>query len=124
MPDSDNGPLGWLTDRISNSLAWLFAVVALFVTCVGWGCLANSYGVSHNTAGSQLPGDDVVGKFIALSIEQLPNASTVITWHTNNRFWLLTLVILAEVAVIAGFFVFKRVETALAEPRHPPTRRS
>ncbi|MEO2031470.1 MAG: hypothetical protein ABGZ35_05245 [Planctomycetaceae bacterium] len=90
---------------MSNSLAWLFVVVAMFVTSVGWAFLANSYVISNHTAGSQLSNDDALGKFIAISIGQLPNLSSVITWHIQNRLWLLILVVLAEIAVIGGYWL-------------------
>ena len=116
MAEDDSDPFPWLTDRISESLGWLFAVVALVVTYFGWAFLANSYAISNY---SQLPVDeDPMGRFIVISIAQLPNVSSVIKWHLQNRLWLLILIVLAEVAVVGGYFVFKKVEAVLSEPRH------
>jgi hypothetical protein len=126
----DRGTLAWVTGKISSvkdgkSLIWLFAILAMFVTFFGWGFLANSYAISHHTPTSKMAaGDDAMGRFIAISIEQLQNVSSVITWHFENRIWLPILVIFAEVGVIGGFVVLKKVETALSLPRHTHKRRS
>lgn len=113
------------------SLGWVVGALAVVVALFGWGFLAGSYVGAHATPMSEMSPEELkelntrtplrakrasMSTFVSNAVEQLPNMGGVISWHFTNRIWLPILILAAELGVLGGGIIMKRVESSLAQP--------
>lgn len=113
------------------SLGWVVGALAVVVALFGWGFLAGSYAGSQATPMSEMSSEELkelntrtplrakrasMAMFVTNAIEQLPNMGSVISWHFTNRIWLPILILVAELGVLGGGIIMKKVESSLAQP--------
>lgn len=119
------------------SLGWVVGALAVVVALFGWGFLAGSYAGAHATPMSEMSQEELgelksrgpvrairasKTAFISNAIEQLPNMVSVIGWHFTNRVWLPIVILLAELGVLGGGIVMKKVESNLSQPARRRSR--
>lgn len=113
------------------SLGWVVGALAGLVALFGWGFLAGSYAGAHATPMSEMSSEELqelntrtpgragrasMTRFVSNAIEQLPNMGSVIGWHFTNRIWLPILILVAELSVLGGGIIMKKVERNLSQP--------
>ncbi len=113
------------------SLGWVVGGLAVVVALFGWGFLAGSYVGAHATPMSEMSSEELkelntltplrakrasMSTFVTNAVEQLPNIGSVIGWHFTNRIWLPILILVAELGVLGGGIIMKKVESNLAQP--------
>jgi hypothetical protein len=91
----------------NKSIGWVVGMLVLTVAYFGWGFLAADY--------YQNDPSDEGGKtsFWVNTVVQLPNFPSVMRYAFQNRFWMIMLIVGAEVVVLILGGVLRKLEREL-----------
>jgi hypothetical protein len=91
----------------NKSVGWVVGMLTLTVAYFGWGFLAAQY-FQNDPAGG---GGET--SFWENTVAQLPNFLSVMRYSFQNRFWMIVLIVAAEVVVLILWVVMRKLEREL-----------